>query len=522
MDKYQDQLSSGKRINRPSDDPIGAVQGMFYRASLMETRRYLQNAEEGLSWMEITDHAMEDVTNVIHRVRELTVQASNGTYSQDQYNAIIAEIQQLSDHLGQVANTTIAGQYIFGGNDTVNEPFPHFGGSRADIVVVPGSEQPIAAAVADGSAPSWAGEKIVFSATVSGQPNIYLNDSGTPVIENGQYPALSKDGRMIAFIRDNELVVADDQGNVLKQVGPAGNHPPVWSPDGKYLYYLDQTGTKINKVEWANPANEETIEFPGITDLEIQSFSVSPDQSRIVIQDKDDKLYLADKDGANASTLTDGTNPLSCRDPVFSPDGSKIAFSDGKDILLLKLATNEVINLTQGLPSDIVQRTQITWSSDGKKIAFRGENGTEGRIYTLEMADVTRKPTETGRGNYIDVNVFGRDVFKHRKGIFGVMDGIISDLKQGKNVSSYLADLEEQLSNVLKERSSLGARMKRMELTVTRLTRMEDTTQRLLSYAEDADIAKVITDLKAQENVHRAALAAGARIIQPSLVDFLR
>jgi flagellar hook-associated protein 3 FlgL len=44
----------------------------------------------------------------------------------------------------------------------------------------------------------------------------------------------------------------------------------------------------------------------------------------------------------------------------------------------------------------------------------------------------------------------------------------------------------------------------------------------LLSKEEDADITKVIIDLKAQENVHRAALSAGARIIQPSLVDFLR
>jgi flagellar hook-associated protein 3 FlgL len=82
--------------------------------------------------------------------------------------------------------------------------------------------------------------------------------------------------------------------------------------------------------------------------------------------------------------------------------------------------------------------------------------------------------------------------------------------------------LDSQIDNLLKERSELGARMNRMELSMSRLDGLEVSTTGLLSTEEDVDISRVIIDLKSQENVQRAALSVGARIIQPSLLDFLR
>jgi flagellar hook-associated protein 3 FlgL len=82
--------------------------------------------------------------------------------------------------------------------------------------------------------------------------------------------------------------------------------------------------------------------------------------------------------------------------------------------------------------------------------------------------------------------------------------------------------LDGQVDNLLKERSELGARMNRMELSISRIGGLEVSTTRLLSTEEDVDMSQVITDLKTQESVQRAALSVGARIIQTSLVDFLR
>ena len=72
------------------------------------------------------------------------------------------------------------------------------------------------------------------------------------------------------------------------------------------------------------------------------------------------------------------------------------------------------------------------------------------------------------------------------------------------------------------ERSELGARYNRLEMIDDRIGQQEIMANRVLSDNEDADIERVITDLKTQESVHRAALGVGARILQPTLLDFLR
>ncbi|WP_406686218.1 flagellin, partial [Rossellomorea vietnamensis] len=90
------------------------------------------------------------------------------------------------------------------------------------------------------------------------------------------------------------------------------------------------------------------------------------------------------------------------------------------------------------------------------------------------------------------------------------------------SLDSQLESLDGVMNTLSAERSDLGARYNRLEMVDDRLAQQEVTANRILSDNEDADIERVITDLKTQESVHRAALSVGARIIQPTLMDFLR
>jgi flagellar hook-associated protein 3 FlgL len=85
-----------------------------------------------------------------------------------------------------------------------------------------------------------------------------------------------------------------------------------------------------------------------------------------------------------------------------------------------------------------------------------------------------------------------------------------------------LGRLDKTMDNLSAERSELGARYNRLEMIDDRIGQQEVMANRVLSDNEDADIERVITDLKTQESVHRAALGVGARILQPTLLDFLR
>jgi flagellar hook-associated protein 3 FlgL len=78
------------------------------------------------------------------------------------------------------------------------------------------------------------------------------------------------------------------------------------------------------------------------------------------------------------------------------------------------------------------------------------------------------------------------------------------------------------LNDVLEQRADVGARSNRLDLTKNRLSDQYTNFSELMSNNEDADMAEVIMNLKNEENVYKASLEAGARIIQPSLMDFLR
>ncbi|WHZ57516.1 flagellar hook-associated protein FlgL [Metabacillus hrfriensis] len=122
MGTYQDQLATGKKINRPSDDPVVAMKGMHYRTNLTEVEQYQRNISEAYQWMENSEAGIEQGTQVLHRVRELMVQASNGTNGPEDLKAIGAEIKQLKQDLVGSANTQVAGNYIFNGTQTKEAP----------------------------------------------------------------------------------------------------------------------------------------------------------------------------------------------------------------------------------------------------------------------------------------------------------------------------------------------------------------------------------------------------------------
>ncbi|MEK3807028.1 flagellar hook-associated protein FlgL [Bacillus sp. FSL H8-0547] len=122
MGTYQDQLATGKKISRPSEDPVVAMKGMHYRTNLTEVEQYQRNISEAYQWMENSEAGIEQGTQVLQRVRELVVQASNGTNSPEDLKAIGAEIKQLKEDLVGSANTQVAGNYIFNGTETKKAP----------------------------------------------------------------------------------------------------------------------------------------------------------------------------------------------------------------------------------------------------------------------------------------------------------------------------------------------------------------------------------------------------------------
>ncbi len=123
LDNLQNQLSSGKRITKPSDDPVGISYSLRYRNELNSNDQYQSNVDSATSWLDNTDSTLGQVGNVLQNVRDLAVQAANGTNPQDALDAIKAEAEQLSNQLVTIGNTKFNNKYVFNGQKTDVPPY---------------------------------------------------------------------------------------------------------------------------------------------------------------------------------------------------------------------------------------------------------------------------------------------------------------------------------------------------------------------------------------------------------------
>ena len=116
LGKAMEQLSTGKRINAASDDAAGLAIANRMTAQIKALDQSVRNANDGISMMQTAEGATKEITNMLQRMRELSVQAANDSYSATDRTAIAAEVTQLTSEVTRVAtNTQWNGMAILGG-----------------------------------------------------------------------------------------------------------------------------------------------------------------------------------------------------------------------------------------------------------------------------------------------------------------------------------------------------------------------------------------------------------------------
>jgi flagellar hook-associated protein 3 FlgL len=123
LTRTTDELSSGKTILEPSDNPYGASQIINLQSQLEGLSSYESNAQDGISWENTASTAMSSIGQAAQRVRELLVQGANGTYNQSDLETMALQVEQLAEGIKQDANTQYAGQYVFSGTATTTVPY---------------------------------------------------------------------------------------------------------------------------------------------------------------------------------------------------------------------------------------------------------------------------------------------------------------------------------------------------------------------------------------------------------------
>jgi len=119
----QEKLSTGRELNRPSDDPVGITYSLRYRSDLAVNDRFQINVDSAASMLDFNDTMMSQVSDILKRVKDLAVQGSNGTNPQVALNNIASEMSQLKEQLVDISNSQFKGKFIFNGQFTDQIPY---------------------------------------------------------------------------------------------------------------------------------------------------------------------------------------------------------------------------------------------------------------------------------------------------------------------------------------------------------------------------------------------------------------
>lgn len=123
LDDLNEQITSGKRIRKPSDDPTGAAVALSLRARQTRLDAQARGRGAALDWLNATESNLASMSSVLTRVKELSVQAANSALDQAAREHIASELDQILDHLIQVGNARLGDRFLFAGDRTDTAPF---------------------------------------------------------------------------------------------------------------------------------------------------------------------------------------------------------------------------------------------------------------------------------------------------------------------------------------------------------------------------------------------------------------
>ncbi|NQX70115.1 flagellar hook-associated protein FlgL [Paenibacillus alba] len=127
METNQNILATGKKINKPSDDPVGITYALRYRSELSINEQYQKNVDMASSQVEHTDTILGQVGDIVQRANELVTRGLNGTNPQSALDAIAKEIGQIYEQAVTLGNDQLNGKYIFNGQKTDIQPYTSAG-----------------------------------------------------------------------------------------------------------------------------------------------------------------------------------------------------------------------------------------------------------------------------------------------------------------------------------------------------------------------------------------------------------
>lgn len=535
-DAKASQVSSGKKIVRPSDDPIVAIRSLRLRSSVVElTQYYSRNAKDADAWLKTTDDALQQVTDVITDMIKQYDKGANEYLTSSDRNIILEQLKALQGEVYATGDADYAGRYIFTGYRTesslmfkedtqkayqiteqftasdlktnmfVNTSYQDVGGDWHDLVNLQEGTQTDYADVE---------EKLIDKSEYHRLRLSYkeCDENVTPVIQyrnaKGVEVTIDATGKTVGG-------TTYSSGKIVcrKSTDVPSPYTEIENMEGGVIY-LSDTGELLL-------GNKVYEELSGLTDDPLTN-DVNEGEIRVTYQKSDFKEgdlkpehYFYCVAGGDDGKL--GITP----DNVTPADGTTAAAEAADNIIynpnyLKNNVERQVIEYDVGYN----QRIQVnTIAEEAFDPSVTRE--VDDMIQALEKIQKIENVTATLKG-MLDKE---SDPAK-QKVIQDQLDAANKAFTYEKEVvqkkfSSGLTVMQGFLDEVNLAVTGCGARGSRLELVSNRLSSQKTTFETLKSENEDVDLSEAVVQLTSAENTYEAALKATGKIMQVNLMDFI-
>lgn len=452
----QAQVSSGKRILRPSDDPVGASQALNLRTRVDGLERFLDAIGGGTRELDTAASVLQDAGGLIAEGRSVVLEALNGSTSPADRLVLATKLREIKAQLLTQANSAVGGRYLFAGTEQRADPFRtsdvhgaarvSYAGNLDQQELLVGSDLKMAIGIPGGeifAAQEFQGVR--FEGLTGASLGATANQGRGPVT---------------LFVRHDTSTLSLNAGGAGIVLAAGGANDNVI---GTHALTLDPVaGTATLGAGPARP-------LPGVGSPNYSNFALSNDQGDLV------HLDLSAWGGAATTGTVVGTGSMSLDRTAWTPVDLV-----STDVELVDATTNTVLH---------VDVTGIHRSGD-ELVSFDG---------TVNIFDALESIAAT---------------LENQAGL--------STSEQDTRVRLLFGEIDRNHDNVVAALSTVGSRSARLKDLEEHYADAGIELQTQLSRIEDADYSQVVLDMMRAEQALQATQSLGSRLMQTSLLNFLR
>lgn len=466
----ENQMSTQKKIAKPSDDPIVAIRALSLRSSLSEIDQYLnKNIPDAQSWLDVTESSLNNMDDILSNIYQYCNQGASDSFTTKDRSAIIEVLKQYKNALYAEANTDYAGRYCFTGFKT-DKSFT-----------------------------------FLTSAEANKKYEITQNFKGTDLVQS----SVMKNSVDISTISTINAADTPESQSVYKlKLGYAGcngtaGHFGTVDVDG-----TPYTATAVTKADF------EAAVTAGTFNSATGPYYIY-DTGELAIPDS---LYTTFKSAANISFKyeKDGFEKTDCRPEMYfnCKDITDTANPINYTLATDGQAISYTVNFNQSLQVNTLGNETLS-SNIGR--------GVDDMCNALQqVADVETKITELTKMSTSSVY---SDVQKQQ--IKTMIDASNKELEYAKEnmetlFSKQLTNVKGYQQTVVLKLSDLGARSTRLSLTKSRLTEQNTTFKDLKSKNEDVELEDTVIKYSSAQTLYQSALTAASKCVKQSLLDYIQ